>query len=62
MPNIKVVVIEADLADIVDNDFSTGSTLGLGQKVGPPSSCTATSSLTDSASSSVDGRLYFFLV
>ena len=55
MPDVKVVVIEGDLADIVDKELLARSPLMLEQKVGPSSSITATSSL-DSASSSMDGR------
>jgi len=56
MQDVKVVVIEGDLADIVDKEMLARSPLMLEQKVGPPSSSTATSSLADSASSSMDGR------
>jgi hypothetical protein len=52
----QVVVIEGDLSDIVGDpaDFS----VTIEAATGPPSLsvCTATSSLTDSATSSVDGR------
>lgn len=57
-PNVKVVVIEGDPADIVDKDFSARSSPAMLEPrvVTPASPGTVSSSLTESVASSIDGR------